>query len=139
MNYIKSCGFIAYKRINNDNYYLIITSINGDVGFPKGHVEANESEIETAMRELKEETNVIVHNVPGFRKQIEYPLKNIPDTIKQSVYFLGKCISDDIICQVSEIKDARFLSYNEAIAALTFEETKSILTDAEKFIRNNDN
>ena len=138
MKYIKSCGFIAYKRVDNKNYYLIITSVNGDVGFPKGHMETGESELETALRELKEETGVDVKVIPGFRRQIEYELSRIPDTIKQSVYFLGKCISDDIMCQESEVKDAKFMLYNEAIDALTFRETKSILSDAENFILNND-
>ena len=136
MDYIKSCGFIAFKQENNENYYLIIKSINGDVGFPKGHTEVGESEIVTAIRELKEETNVEVEVIHNFREQIEYPLKRIPQTIKQSVYFLGRCISDEIVCQASEIKEARFLSYNDAISVLTFEETKRILSDAERFIRN---
>ena len=136
MEYIKSCGFIAFKQENNENYYLIIKSTNGDVGFPKGHTEVGESEIVTATRELKEETNVEVEVIHNFREQIEYPLKRIPQTIKQSVYFLGRCISDEIVCQASEIKEARFLSYNDAISVLTFEETKRILSDAERFIRN---
>ena len=42
MRYIKSCGFVAYKQIESRNYYLIIKSLNGDVGFPKGHMEIEE-------------------------------------------------------------------------------------------------
>ena len=72
MTYIKSCGFVAYKRIENINHYLIIQSLNGDVGFPKGHMESGESELETAIRELKEETGVDVKVIQGFRRQIEY-------------------------------------------------------------------
>ena len=56
MRYIKSCGFIVYKAENNENFYLIIKSHNGDVGFPKGHMEPGENELQTAIRELKEET-----------------------------------------------------------------------------------
>ena len=58
MRYIKSCGFVAYKQIENKNYYLIIKSLNGDIGFPKGHMEIGESELQTAIRELKEETGL---------------------------------------------------------------------------------
>ena len=137
MNYVKSCGFIVYKRVNNKRFYLVIRSLNGDFGFPKGHTEPGESEIETAIRELKEETGIEVKIIEGFRRQIEYELRNIPNTIKQSVYFLGECTSDKIICQESEVSDARFFSYEDAIKILTFEETKSILIDAEKFICSN--
>ena len=137
MNYVKSCGFIVYKRVNNKKFYLVIRSLNGDFGFPKGHTEPGESEIETAIRELKEETGIEVKIIEGFRRQIEYELRNIPNTIKQSVYFLGECTSDKIICQESEVSEARFISYEDAIKILTFEETKSILIDAEKFICSN--
>ena len=134
MRYIKSCGFVAYKQIGNEKYYLIIKSLNGDVGFPKGHMEPGESELETAIRELKEETGVDVKVIPGFRRQIEYELRRIPDTVKQSVYFLGECISDNIVCQEAEVTEAGFVSYEDALKLLTFEETKNILEDAEKFL-----
>ena len=137
MRYIKSCGFVAYKRIENVNHYLIIRSLNGDVGFPKGHMESGESELETAIRELKEETGVDVKVIQGFRRQIEYELRRIPDTIKQSVYFLGQCTSDKIICQEAEVAEASFISYEDALKILTFEETKNILKDAEIFICSN--
>lgn len=137
MRYIKSCGFVAYKRIENANYYLIIKSQNGDVGFPKGHMESGESELETAIRELKEETGVDVKVIQGFRRQIEYELRRVPDTIKQSVYFLGECTSDKIICQEAEVAEASFISYEDALKILTFEETKNILKDAEIFICSN--
>ena len=137
MNYVKSCGFIVYKRVNNKKFYLVIRSLNGDFGFPKGHTEPGESEIETAIRELKEETGIEVKIIEGFRRQIEYELRNIPNTIKQSVYFLGECTSDKIICQESEVSEARFFSYEDAIKILSFEKTKSILIDAEKFICSN--
>lgn len=134
MKYIKSCGFVAYKRIENENYYLIIKSFNGDVGFPKGHMEAGESEIETAIRELKEETGVEVSVIQGFRHQIEYPMPRIPDAIKQSVYFLGECTVDNISCQETEVAEADFVSYANALELLTFDETKAILKDAESFL-----
>ena len=34
----KSCGAVIFKRINNTIKYVIIESINGVYGFPKGHV-----------------------------------------------------------------------------------------------------
>jgi 8-oxo-dGTP pyrophosphatase MutT (NUDIX family) len=135
MRYIKSCGFVAYKQIENKNYYLIIKSLNGDIGFPKGHMEIGESELQTAIRELKEETCAEVEVISGFRYQIEYPLPRVPDAIKQSVYFLGKCTSERIICQETEVDSAEFIPYEDAIKMLTFEETKNILRDAELFIR----
>ena len=138
MKYIKSCGFVAFKRVNGENQYLIIKSRGGDVGFPKGHTEPGESEIQTAVRELKEETGAEVKIIHGFVRRIEYPLPHRTDTINQSVYFLGECISDEIIRQECEVAEAVFLPYPEAMVRLTFKETKDILSDAEKFINGGD-
>lgn len=134
MRYIKSCGFIVYKEENNKNFYLIIKSHNGDVGFPKGHMEPGENELQTAIRELKEETGIDVDTIHDFRYQIEYPLPRVPDAMKQTVYFLGKCASDDIIIQETEVASAEFVTYDKAIEKLTFEETKNMLKKANDII-----
>lgn len=134
MQYVKSCGFIVYKTVENTNYYLIIQSTNGDIGFPKGHMEDGETELQTAIRELKEETNVDVEIIEGFRKQIEYPLPKRPDVIKQSVYFLGRAVTDDVICQEGEVINAAFVSYDDAMRTLTFEDTRRLLEDAKTYV-----
>ena len=135
MKYIKSCGFVVYKVINGINFYLIIKSLNDDYGFPKGHMENNETEIQTAIRELKEETNVEVKVIDGFRKQIEYKISSINDAIKVGIYYLGLCVNDEIIIQEKEVKEAYFTTYEKALELLTFKETKSILKCAQEFIR----
>lgn len=134
MRYIKSCGFIVYKEENNENFYLIIKSHNGDVGFPKGHMEPGENELQTAIRELKEETGIDVDTIYDFRYQIEYSLPRVRDAKKQTVYFLGKCASDDIIIQETEVASAEFVTYDKAIEKLTFEETKNMLKKANDII-----
>ena len=138
MNFEKSCGFVAYKEIRKTPYYLIIRTSNGEYGFPKGHMETDETEYETAVRELKEETNVEVERIDGFRCQIEYKLPKKANTMKQSVYFLGKCIGEDLVCQETEVSEARFVPLEEAMKLLTFENTKQILKEADAYIRSAD-
>lgn len=70
VNYIKPCGpWNKNKKntragviINNikDNTVLLIQSSGYKWGFPKGRQEKNETVIETALRELKEETGIIL-------------------------------------------------------------------------------
>lgn len=134
MQYEKSCGFVVYKEVQGTFYYLIIRASNGEYGFPKGHMENEETEYETAIRELKEETNIEVQIVEGFRREIEYQLPNKENVMKQAVYFLGRSITDDIICQETEVSKAMFVTISEAIQLLTFEDTRVILKEADTFI-----
>ena len=64
----KSCGCIITK----DNKVLLIKQTKGHWGFPKRHVEKNETEIETAIREVKEETNLDVEVDANKRYTMEY-------------------------------------------------------------------
>ena len=45
----KSCGAVVYKYQNNQLLFLLIKSKKGHhFSFPKGHVENDETEVETA-------------------------------------------------------------------------------------------
>lgn len=134
MNYEKSCGFVVYKKVEEAIQYLLIRAKNGEYGFPKGHVENNETEHETAIRELKEETNLEVRIIDGFRYPIEYILPRKKNVMKQSVYFLGECITNNIVCQECEVSEALFVPFEEAMSLLTFEDTKKILKEANEYL-----
>ena len=63
----KSCGAVVFTMVGDTLKYLLVHSVNGFWGFPKGHVEAGESEYDTAKREIREETGVNVTFIDGFR------------------------------------------------------------------------
>ena len=63
----KSCGAVVFTRVDGDIKYVIIQSLAGYYGFPKGHMEAGESEKQTALREVYEETGLTVHILDDFR------------------------------------------------------------------------
>ena len=108
----KSCGAVTFCFRDNVIYYLIEHMALGHYSLPKGHVEENETEIETAKREIKEETNLEVIIDNNFRQVITYsPYEGI---IKDVVFFVAEIKSGDIISQLSEVSDIRFLPYKEA-------------------------
>lgn len=134
MIYIKSCGFVVYRELQDKREYLIICNSSNEYGFPKGHVESNETEHETAIRELKEETNLEVHVIDGFRRPIEYQFPTKTNVMKQSVYFLGRCMDANIMWRENEIREAKFVSLETALSLLSFDETKEILKDADTYL-----
>ena len=116
----KSCGCII---INGDKV-LLIKQTKGHWGFPKGHVERNETEIETAMREVKEETNLDVEIDADKRYTMEY----ITDKgkLKQVVLFIAKCIGGEIKAQECEVNDIKWLNFDEAIKTITYDNTREL-------------
>ena len=120
----KSCGCII---IENDKV-LVIQSVQGNWGFPKGHMEANETEIETALREVKEETNLDVKVDESKRYTVEY----ITDkgNLKQVVLFVAEKIGGNEACQECEIKSIRWLKFKDALDIISYNNTKELFRKA---------
>ena len=66
MNYEKSCGAVIWRSLGGKREYLIILNkkspASGHWGFPKGHIEADESEADTARREILEEVGLKIES-----------------------------------------------------------------------------
>ena len=121
MKYEKSCGCI----IIDNGKVLLVKQNSGDWGFPKGHVENNETETETAIRETKEETNIDVEIDERHRYSIEYsPKENV---WKEAVYYIAQKKSNECKLQESEIEKIEWLTLNEALPRITYDNTREIL------------
>ena len=68
----KSCGAVVFKR-NGEVQYLLLHYEAGHWDYVKGQVEPNESEKDTVVRELEEETGITnARFVEDFREEISY-------------------------------------------------------------------
>lgn len=134
MSYEISCGAVVYTKIKDEIYWLIIRSLEGIYGFPKGHMENGETEMDTAVREIMEETGISPDFVDGFRVVDEYPLPRKKGVIKRVVYFLAEFSGQDIKYQKEELLGAKLMTYDEAISLMQFDNTKEILTKARDFL-----
>ena len=70
----KSCGAVVFTRCGSKIQYVLVQNRAGIYGFPKGHVEAGETEEQTALREVFEKVGLLVRLLPGFRSEDAYPL-----------------------------------------------------------------
>ncbi len=135
MKHEKSCGAVVFLRTDDGIRYYIIRSKTGIWGFPKGHMEAGESERQTALREIKEETGLDVKLVDGFLRTEKYCLRHgDQDIVKKVVYFLAETKSQTPKRQKSEISEIRLMTYEEANEIFRFESSRRILTEADGFL-----
>ncbi len=135
MKYEKSCGAVIWRMMNGKREYLLILNKKGNAsghwGFPKGHVEEGETEVETARREILEETGITANSFSdGFRVVSRY--NPSPEIEKDAVYFLCKITDSDITLQESEVASFRWCDFNSAKELLTFDDI--ILKKAECFL-----
>lgn len=85
----KSCGVLPWRENQGQKEYLIVfESFSKCWSLPKGHMEAGETEEETALRELQEETGLTATLDLQRRATIEYPIS--PFGRKRVVFFSGK-------------------------------------------------
>ena len=114
--------------------FHLILQLAGYFGFPKGHMEKNETEEQTAIREIFEETGLKVNIIPGFKTINEYPIPHKEVTIKRVIYFLAEYDNQNIRYQKDELLGAYLMTYEEAISLFQFDNLKKVLYKARDFI-----
>ena len=127
-DYENSCGAIVFNE--NTEKILLVKMHNGNWGFPKGHIEKDETKEETAIREVLEETNVRIKIIPNFEREIKY----IPNekTIKKVTIFMGITQDEEVTIDTSEIEDFKWCTYEEALKLVTYKLQKDVLENARK-------
>ena len=126
----KSCGIIVFK----DEKVLMVHQINDIWGFPKGHVEENETEEETALREVYEETGIRARIIPSFREVNTYsPRENV---MKDVIFFVGTCLDTNINMQLTEIDKCEFVPIKDVTEKLSHKELIDIYNKSLDFIKN---
>ena len=128
----KSCGAVIYTEKDGKRFYLVELMRQGHCSNCKGHVEGNETEHQTAEREIREETGLPVSFVDGFRETIEY--SPYEGCLKTVVFFLARADCMDVTPQEEEVRKISWLSYEAAMAALTFEDDRKVMRKAEAFL-----
>ena len=130
----RSCGMVLVTTENGEERYLLIQNENGICGLPKGHMESGETEEETALREVWEETSVRPELIPGFREEIRYSMSNGND--KTVAFFLGR-FANQTPAQNEGFERFSFLllPFQQAYDHLSFANTKGVLKKANAFLR----
>jgi len=136
----RAAGFVLFRTIHQQRQYLLLRHQNGGHwAFPKGRLEPGEREFEAAIREIFEETCIDqIHPIPGFRKTSEYHFRRDEQRIAKTVaYFLAETPQLDVALS-SEHTDFQWLQFDDAMCALSYDESRRILSDAHRLLAESD-
>ena len=129
------CTDGKYKIENDELKFLLVHQNNSHFSFPKGHMEDGETEVETALREIKEETNLDVDIDTNFRFKISYIIES-KNKMKDAVYFVATPITFNLKPQEGEITSCDWYDYNTTFDSLEFDNAKDVLKKAYSYIKN---
>jgi len=135
----RSFGVIPFRICDGRREYLLVkhrkAGGGGHWGFPKGHAEGDETDEQTALRELAEETGLdAVRLVPGLALEERYWYRRGKGrTVLKAVrYFVGEAAADaEVTRQEDEVEDAAWGDAAATRDRLTFKEGRRLLKEAE--------
>ena len=129
----KSCGALIFRKHDNEIQVLIIRQVQGHWCFPKGHTEHNETEHETALREIREETGLKIEITDIFRHSLSYsPNEGVN---KEVVYFIAVNPHGKEKVQVEELSEIHWVSIHEARQLVTYDNDADLLEKAVKCLK----
>lgn len=105
--YQRSCGVILYRRGPRGIEYLVLhQAASGIWSFPKGHMEAGETEEQAARRETMEEAGIAVRELMGYRREMRYKMSGIIE--KTVILFAAQTRAVPVLRRRREIDMFRF-------------------------------
>lgn len=128
----RSCGAVVYRITATGVQILLQQHKNGGHwSFPKGHVEAGETDEQTALREISEETGLTVALNTEFRAVNTFSPKE--GVMKDVIYFAGLAEPDAALtAQEEEVTALGWFSPAPALQQLTYPTDREIL---QRFLR----
>ena len=142
----QSAGAILFRRQGRRVLYLLLQHTRGHWAFPKGHVEQGERSIDTARREIREETNISrIRFFPNYKETIRFRFQWPPKSadaesrLKFVVFYLGQVFSENVKIS-EEHKDFQWVPYDRAMKILKHRNVRDLLEKAHALVlANNQN
>ena len=135
-----SIGVIVFYKKGEQVEYLILKHKQGHWTFSKGHAEAGEKKLDTALRELREETEItdieFLNDESLLKEKYEFKNKKDKLVFKSVEYFIAETKDKDVRVDGTEILDYKWCSFQSALNTITFNESKNLLIKANKIVLN---
>ena len=132
----KSCGAGVFIKKEDQTKYLLLNYAAGHWDFVKGNVELNETEKETVLRELQEETAITDASfIDGFKETIAYFYRRQGLTVhKEVVFFIIETHTEKVELSFEHLGYI-WLDYRRAMEKLNFKNAKDVLQKGHDFLK----
>jgi 8-oxo-dGTP pyrophosphatase MutT (NUDIX family) len=124
-------GIIRYQstEFNKDHSeFLLLRNKRGFWGFPQGHKERGENEIQTLQREVQEETGITDLDIHQYIGKIQYKYfraDGVRSEKEVKFYFATTPVREVVIS--NEHEGFKWTTYQEALSMLDHRQLKSII------------
>ncbi|MBI2052650.1 MAG: NUDIX domain-containing protein [Candidatus Ryanbacteria bacterium] len=132
----RSAGAVLFRRHGPKVLYLILQHLRGHWAFPKGRLEKGETSLETARREIAEETGISrIRFFPEYKETIRFKYawppksKDAEARLKFVVFYLGQVFSPKVKIS-DEHKGFEWVTYDKAYKLLKHRNVRSVLEKA---------
>lgn len=134
-----SCGVIPLRQTEAGREFLLVQHLAGHWAFPKGHPEGDETPIETARRELQEETglaDVKLIKSPAFEEAYSFTKKSGTVVEKTVTYYLGQVSGHEaaVRVQADEVQAFAWGDADATLAKLTFPEGRALFDEVLRYL-----
>jgi 8-oxo-dGTP pyrophosphatase MutT (NUDIX family) len=120
------------RWVGTRRQFLLVQHLAGHWSFPKGHPDPRETPLDTARRELAEETGITALRLipsPAFEEKYIFTKRSGKTVVKHVTFYLGQVRDPAVTPQPEEIAATAWLNYKSARNRLTFEEGKRLLDE----------
>uniref|UniRef100_A0A8C4WZM3 Bis(5'-nucleosyl)-tetraphosphatase [asymmetrical] n=1 Tax=Eptatretus burgeri TaxID=7764 RepID=A0A8C4WZM3_EPTBU len=134
---LRACGFIVFRRLEQNIQFLLLQTSYGDHHWtpPKGHVDPGENDLDTAFRETEEEAGLKpdrLQVVEGFCHELRYTVRDRPKT---TVYWLAELsIPEPKVTLSHEHQDSCWVEVDKACSLVRYPDMQGALRGAKAFL-----
>lgn len=126
-----SCGVVPCRVVDGTREFLLVQHKAGHWAFPKGHPEAGETHLETARRELAEETGISrvkLDEAKAFEEVYTFTKRSGKQVRKKVLYFVGEVgAGHSVRLQEAEVSDYAWGDEVATRKRMSFDEGRRLL------------
>lgn len=124
-------AIIRYRTVEyNKDYseFLLLRNKRGFWGFPQGHKERGENDIQTLQREVQEETGIVNLEIHQYIGKIQYKYFRADGlrSEKEVKFYFATTPTREVIIS-NEHEDFKWTNYLDALSLLDHRQLKSII------------